>query len=61
MINVHPVLLCIIIEDILNIRKKTLFMLGIYEFNDIINFLSNNDNNKNYCDYITDINNTILQ
>lgn len=33
----------IIIDDILNIHKKTLFMLGVYTFNDIVNFL--NDNN----------------
>jgi hypothetical protein len=30
----------IIIDEILNIRKKTLFMLGIYKFNDILNYLT---------------------
>lgn len=38
----------IIIDDILNIRKKTLFMLGIYHFNDILEFLKNGSYEKIY-------------
>ena len=38
----------IIIDDILNIRKKTLFMLGIYHFNDILNFLKDGYYEKIY-------------
>ena len=33
----------VIIDEILNIHKKYLFMIGMYNFNDIINYL--NDNN----------------
>lgn len=38
----------IIIDDILNIRKKTLFMLGIYGFNNILNFLKEANYEKIY-------------
>ena len=36
----------IIIDDILNIHNKTLFMLGVYKFNDIIKYLNDNSNNN---------------
>lgn len=38
----------IIIDDILNIHKKCLFMLGVYEFNYIVNFLQDNQFEKIY-------------
>uniref|UniRef100_A0A6C0LCY7 Papain-like cysteine peptidase n=1 Tax=viral metagenome TaxID=1070528 RepID=A0A6C0LCY7_9ZZZZ len=38
----------IIIDDILNVRKKTLFMLGIYHFNDILEFLKDGYYEKIY-------------
>jgi len=38
----------IIIDDILNIRKKTLCMLGIYHFNDILEFLKDGSYEKIY-------------
>ena len=47
----------IIIEDILKIKKKQLFMLGIYKFNDIIKYLQDNNlykiYDKNYLEKIT--------
>ena len=33
----------ILIDDILNIHKKTLFMLGIFRFNDILHYLNENN------------------
>lgn len=38
----------IIIDDILNIRKKYLFMLGMYDFNKILNFLKDDKYEKIY-------------
>lgn len=38
----------IIMDDILNIRKKHLFMLGIFKFNDILKFLKENNYEKIY-------------
>ena len=38
----------IIINDILNIKTKTLFMLGVYSFNNIISYLNDNDYEKIY-------------
>src|SRR3989339_814590 len=38
----------IIINDILNDKKKLLFMLGNYNFNDIVSYLKDNDFEKIY-------------
>lgn len=38
----------ILIDDILNIHKKCLFMLGIYEFNNILTYLNDNNYEKIY-------------
>jgi hypothetical protein len=53
----------IIINDILNIKTKTLFMLGVYRFNDIICYLNDNHfekiYDKNYLE-ISDTNNVVF-
>ena len=52
----------IIINDILKIKKKQLFMLGIFEFNQILNFIENNDYNVLFNkSYFNKIQNDIIE
>ena len=45
----------IIINHILNIKKKTLFMLAVYHFNDIITYLNDNNYENIYNTDLLDI------